>query len=214
MASKLHQSTLSDDESKLSDNDSLLDSNPEIGKTVVIDSGTYNIRAGYSGEKEPTIIRNTADWDSLSKQSDQPIIAGKINNWNQTEKLWQNLFENKLQIKCEEHPIVMTEAFDVSKKEREHVTQLLFELFAFPAMYLSQSPLFSLYATGRTSGIVVDMAYDTSRILPVYEGYALQLNGANFHCGGQHLSHEFASLLENKIQISSQYSHFSMNLVK
>ena len=49
----------------------------------------------------------------------------------------------------------------------------MFEAFDIPAMYVAIEAVLSLYASGRTTGIVCDSGDGVSHIVPVYEGFAL-----------------------------------------
>ena len=50
----------------------------------------------------------------------------------------------------------------------------MFETFSVPAMYVAIQAVLSLYASGRTTGIVLDSGDVVSYTVPIYEGYALQ----------------------------------------
>lgn len=52
-------------------------------------------------------------------------------------------------------------------------SQIMFETFNTPAMYATIEAILSLYASGRTNGIVCDSGAGVSHIVPVYEGHAL-----------------------------------------
>ena len=49
----------------------------------------------------------------------------------------------------------------------------MFETFNTPAMYVGIQAVLALYASGRTSGVVLDSGDGVAHSVPVYEGYAL-----------------------------------------
>merc|ERR1719402_1507545 len=53
------------------------------------------------------------------------------------------------------------------------MTQVMFESFAHPAMYICIQAVLALYAAGRTTGIVLDCGNGVSHTVPIYEGFSL-----------------------------------------
>ena len=73
----------------------------------------------------------------------------------------------------EQHPVLLTESPLNPKKNREEAAELLFETFSIPALYISVQAVLTLYASGRTTGLVVDVGDGVSHCVPVVDGFSI-----------------------------------------
>jgi centractin len=78
-----------------------------------------------------------------------------------------------LQARSEEHPVLITEAPFNARSNRDQMAEIFFEAFRVPALFTSPSAVLSLYASGRTTGVVLDVGEGVTHAVPVYEGFCL-----------------------------------------
>ncbi|EFC49757.1 hypothetical protein NAEGRDRAFT_30071 [Naegleria gruberi] len=170
--------------------------NDEEPQPVIIDIGSGVSKAGFGGDDAPrcvlpSIIGKPKQNSKLSSLLGQrsvfvgdeaqskrglldlsnPIERGLVSNWEDMEKLWHFIFYNELSIAPEHHPIMLTESPLNPKANREKMTRIMFETFGVPAMYVANHSVLALYASGRTTGLVVDSGDGMTLTVPVYEGY-------------------------------------------
>jgi len=68
---------------------------------------------------------------------------------------------------------INTEAPLNPRRNRERAAEIFFETFNVPALFISMQAVLSLYATGRTTGVVLDSGDGVTHSVPIYEGFAL-----------------------------------------
>ena len=92
---------------------------------------------------------------------------------------------------------MLTEAPLNPRSNRDTAAQILFETFNVPALYTSVQAVLSLYASGRTTGIVLDSGDGVSHAVPVYEGFAMPSSIRRIDVAGRDVT-EYLQLLLRK----------------
>jgi len=188
---------------------------------IVCDTGTGFVKCGFAGDNFPAHIfpsivgrpilraeekvqdvqiKDIMIGDDVTKardmlQTSYPITNGIVHKWEDMIHLYNYTFGERLQIDPREHKIMLTEAANNPKKNRQSLVEVMFETFDFEGVQVSIQAVLTLYAQGLLTGVVVDSGDGVTHAVPVYEGYAERMNIQRLDVAGRHLTEYMIKLL-------------------
>eukprot|EP01101_Sappina_pedata_P013429 TRINITY_DN9694_c0_g1_i1.p1 TRINITY_DN9694_c0_g1~~TRINITY_DN9694_c0_g1_i1.p1 ORF type:complete len:376 (+),score=112.92 TRINITY_DN9694_c0_g1_i1:83-1210(+) len=190
---------------------------------VVIDNGSGLLKAGFSGEDGPrSVIPNmqgsrlkgqgvglcfAAGKDSYIGRDAQerrhilklkyPIENGTIVDFDAMTDIWNYVYEFELRHDTDRSPVLITEVINTPRKNREFIAQVMFETFAVPALYVATQTV-GLYASGRTSGIVVSCGEGVTFVTATFDGYPIASANVRSNIAGAEITNFLGTTLSDR----------------
>ncbi|MBZ3889173.1 Actin, alpha cardiac muscle 2, partial [Sciurus carolinensis] len=124
-----------------------------------------------------------------------PISRGTVTSWDNLEKIWHHSFYHVLHVAPEQHPLMVTEPPLSKISTKEKVSQILFETFGVPALYIANSGVLSLYSSGQTSGTTIESGEGMTYFVPIIDGCPLLQSTVQMDIAGQDLTSYLLQLL-------------------
>lgn len=194
-----------------------------VNQPVVIDNGSGVIKAGFAGDQTPKcrfpnyigrpkhvrVMAGALEGDLfVGPKAEEhrgllsikyPMEHGIVTDWNDMERIWSYIYsKDQLSTFSEEHPVLLTEAPLNPRKNLERSAEVFFETFNVPALFVSMQAVLSLYATGRTTGVVLDSGDGVTHSVPIYEGFALPHNIMRIDTAGRDVTKYLKLLLRKE----------------
>jgi actin-like protein 6A len=200
---------------------------------IVIDAGSSCTRGGFAGEENPKVVfpsnvgvvlgsegsleegstKNSyyVGTNSLAFRRDfmemkSPFDHGLVSDWEMMEQLWDHAFLHQLRIEPSKHPLLISEPSFNTRPLREKLTELIFEKYQTPALFVSKAGVLTAFASGKASALVLDSGGGVTSATPVHDGYVLQKCIVKSSLAGDLLTQEYRSILEKRgVQIRPHF---------
>lgn len=137
-----------------------------------------------------------------------PIMRGEVSPstnddgqktcWMAIEKIWAHCFKNVLRVDPSTVSVVVTVPPICSTDYRSQIASRLFKSFKVMSVCLVNSAVMCLFATGRTTGIVLETGEGVSFAVPIVEGFSLKHAIFRSDLAGRDVTRYFMRLLSEK----------------
>merc|ERR1719412_103344 len=126
-----------------------------------------------------------------------PIRQGVVQNWDDLEAIWVHIWYCELDAVSSDLPVVATLPPLAPSQDWTKMTEIFMEKLNAPAVYLANKSVLALFGGGQMTGIAVDSGYDTSYIVPSYQGIPIQDATLVLKLGGKHVTDHLMNQLMN-----------------
>ncbi|HMF34010.1 MAG TPA: actin family protein [Candidatus Lokiarchaeia archaeon] len=186
--------------------------------TLILDIGQFSTKIGFAGGDAPSNVFLTMvgepKYQQVSMMEEKqfyvgdmigdsvglyklsfPIQNGRITDWGLFVKLMDYIFyvlrvdPGLVNVLYATHP-------QMPDGDKKKLYEFFFEKFQVLRCYFAMDAMLTLYAGGFTTGLVVDIAESSTRVVPFYEGYTVNPGLRVVPVGGADLTRYMASQLQ------------------
>lgn len=191
----------------------------DLNQPVVIDNGSGVLKAGFAGAEAPKLVfpaivgrpRHTRVMAGGAAEGDffvgrraeelrgilrlsYPSSHGVCGDWDDMQRLWEETYSG-LNVEQSEHPVLLTAPPLNPRNNLAKSAEVFFERFNVPAFYSQMQAILALYASGRTTGLVLDSGDGVTHSVPVYEGFSIPSAINRVDVGGRDVTNYLGTLL-------------------
>lgn len=110
-----------------------------------------------------------------------PVETCAVANWDALEQLWSHAF-GRLHVDPVDHPVITSAAScfanealqNAATRDAEKYVEMMFEKFQVPCFYMAKDAVLDAFAFGRSTALIAEIGAGATRVVPVFDGYALQ----------------------------------------
>jgi len=196
---------------------------------VILDLGSSTVRAGWAGHDQPKFAESSylgrkpdgvldpIPVRFLKRTSSEPVDIVRAQEFRPESLEWTldsdclaSLSETLvyssrgLQANALERPLFATCPTDASPEFKRSYYEHFMETVQVPAFFLGDTSILSMYASGRTSGICVDVGASSTTIARIARGEAI--SSSTYAVGGDSIDQFIASRVDVDVTVKNSKS--------
>ncbi len=187
---------------------------------VVLDPGSYTIRAGFGGYDSPTLVFPSSYGEHPKKEGEDGVVRifdenslyahpqsntvikpimkdNLVQDWDGAIEQYEHMFK-LMDVDPNEQPLLLTESTMNSHKNKVKALEVFLEQEQFCAFYAVKQPTCVSFAHGRPNCLVVDIGHDLLTATPVIDGICLKKQVMGTKYAGAFVDQQLRQFLEEK----------------
>ena len=209
-------------------------SNLSLNQYLILDLGSQNTKAGYSGDGYPRfILPSVLGYRKDPKTSNEtPLVSydaiyasekEKINlvypfeekskaewDWRTAKELISSLI-TQLGINAKDYKVIYIEPLHANPMNTRRLTELLEKKLLFQKVIVYKQPHLILQEMNTASGLVIELGHSLTSVVAYYKGYELSDTIQFFDIGGKIIGQEFRN--DIRYQIVQDVSLFDLGRI-
>ncbi|CEM08068.1 unnamed protein product [Vitrella brassicaformis CCMP3155] len=136
-----------------------------------------------------------------------PLKRGLLHDKDSLEDVLEHALRSLLKVDYEELPILLIDSPLTPQHQRDFLAEMLFEKFKVRSLAMMNSAVLSLFSTGRTRGMVVEMGHGVTHAVPVFEGFAIPHATFRMDYGGQDITDAVQKIFKELPSLTAYQQH-------
>ncbi|XP_061169418.1 actin-like [Saccostrea echinata] len=198
---------------------------------VIIDAGSGSVKVGFAGDEDPEaefpnvigapkhsiafsplheppsesdiLVAENAECNVKVLNVRYNVVDGIITWWAGMEKILDHALFRKLDVDVSQFVILIIS----ETSNRKQFLEILYQRFKPIELILVNQVILSLFASGRSTGVVINFGEGTSHVVPIHERNILQYAVRRWGCNGLQLTEKLMEMLNiSKTSLGRKYA--------
>lgn len=175
---------------------------------IIIDIGSYSVKSGFGEEKLPrfntpinqikTKNNSIDNKDSLTVLNHFSFVEETESDIHNKKEIISYIYQHELKVNPEDFNLLLIQNPNLSQNKRVSIFECLFEEVNVKSAFLPNQSILSVFSSGKSSGISLDIGEKKIYIQPVYEGYGIHQSCICSNFGGYDINKFLLKMLSER----------------